>query len=167
MHADWDSANVEVVDLVLWNADRSAWSDEFLYGTYVKGSDLMRARKILTCGLEVELPDGGFIEDKEGSKYHKMRVARWRHGAKSLPEVALVPGGQVARVPDLALDGFIELKELSGSPVFIGHHWFSGQPLIELPKLACLDWSAAKDGPLVAYRWDGESELSNDKLMWN
>jgi hypothetical protein len=39
-------------------------------------------------------------------------------------------------------------------------------PAGQSPKLACLDWSAAKDGPLVAYRWDGESELRNDKLAW-
>jgi hypothetical protein len=30
-----------------------------------------------------------------------------------------------------------------------------------------LDWSAAHvDGKLVAYRWDGEAELNNDKLFW-
>ena len=50
--------------------------------------------------------------------------------------------------------------------MFIGHHWFSGQPVIESPKLACLDWSAAKDGPLVGYRWAGESQLRNDHLVW-
>ncbi len=32
-------------------------------------------------------------------------------------------------------------------------------------KVACLDWSAAKGGPLVAYRWDGESELADDRLV--
>jgi len=29
-----------------------------------------------------------------------------------------------------------------------------------------LDFGAAIEGPLVAYRWDGESVLSNDKLVW-
>jgi Nucleotidyl transferase AbiEii toxin, Type IV TA system len=58
------------------------------------------------------------------------------------------------------------ISAITGSPIFVGHHWFSGHPKIESPKLACLDWSAAKDGPLVAYQWDGESELTNDKLAW-
>ena len=52
-----------------------------------------------------------------------------------------------------------------GAPVFVGHYWFSGKPGVESSKLACLDWSAAKDGPLVAYQWDGEAELSSDKLV--
>jgi hypothetical protein len=58
------------------------------------------------------------------------------------------------------------IAKIEGSPIFVGHHWFSGHPVIESPKLACLDWSAAADGPLVAYRWDGEAELSNEKLVW-
>jgi hypothetical protein len=166
VHADWDDVHVKLLNTIFWNKDRSSWSDEFLYGTYVKDSALMHARKMLTCGLEIDLPEGGFIEDKEGHKHYEVRVARWRHYAKRLHEVALVPKGQEKNVPDLALEGFIELNEPAGAPVFIGHHWFSGQPLIESPKLACLDWSAAKDGPLVAYCWDGETELSNEKLMW-
>jgi len=27
------------------------------------------------------------------------------------------------------------------------------------PQVACVDYSAGKGGPLVAYRWDGESVL--------
>jgi hypothetical protein len=28
-----------------------------------------------------------------------------------------------------------------------------------------VDWSAAKDGPLVAYRWHGEAELRHEHLV--
>lgn len=58
------------------------------------------------------------------------------------------------------------LRAIEGAPVFVGHHWFSGHPAIETPKLAVLDWSVARGGRLVAYRWDGEETLSNDKLEW-
>ncbi len=166
VHGDWDDAHVATVNSVIWKSGDATWSDAFLHGSYVENSVLMRARKLLTCGLEVDLPDGGYIEDKEGHKHYEVRIARWRDWATRLHEVALVPRGQAQRVPDLGLDGLVELVAPTGSPVFIGHHWFTGQPLIESPKLACLDWSAATDGPLVAYRWDGESELSNEKLIW-
>lgn len=166
VHADWDCANVQVLERVLWNQDRSAWSDDFLAGTYVKNSELERIRKMLTCGLELKLPDGQYVEDKEGIKHDDLRIARWRYGAKRLNEVALVASSLNHRFDDIELKGVIELSEPKGSPIFIGHHWFSGQPLIESPKLACLDWSAAKDGPLVAYRWDGELELTNGNLVW-
>lgn len=166
VHADWSDAHVETVNSVLWNADKSRWSDEFLYGAYVESSELMRARKQLTCGLEHNLPEGQYIAGKAGHRHKDVRIARWRHGARRLKDVILVPHGLDHHIIDVDLAGLIDLEPISGSPVFIGHHWFSGHPVIESPKLACLDWSAAADGPLVAYRWDGESELSNDKLLW-
>ena len=51
-------------------------------------------------------------------------------------------------------------------PVIFGHYWFTGKPEVISPRFACVDYSAAKDGPLVAYRWDGEQELKSDKLTW-
>jgi hypothetical protein len=42
-----------------------------------------------------------------------------------------------------------------------------GEPAILAPNIACLDYSVAKPGgKLVAYRFDGEQTLSNDKLVW-
>jgi hypothetical protein len=34
------------------------------------------------------------------------------------------------------------------------------------PRFACLDYSVSRGGPLVAYRWDGETGLSSEKLVW-
>jgi hypothetical protein len=51
-------------------------------------------------------------------------------------------------------------------PVLFGHYWFTGTPEVISPRFACLDYSAARDGPLVAYRWDGEAELSSERLAW-
>ena len=50
-------------------------------------------------------------------------------------------------------------------PVFIGHYWLQGKPALQGSKIACVDYSAGKGGPLVAYRWDGESELSTKKFF--
>jgi hypothetical protein len=33
-------------------------------------------------------------------------------------------------------------------------------------KFACLDYSVAKGGPLVAYRFEGETELSSENFAW-
>jgi hypothetical protein len=33
-----------------------------------------------------------------------------------------------------------------------------------LPNLACLDYSAAHSGPMVAYRWDGETVITKEKF---
>ena len=48
---------------------------------------------------------------------------------------------------------------------FVGHYWLSGRPRAISPNVACLDYSAVKYGKLVAYRFDGEKQLS-DKFVW-
>lgn len=42
-------------------------------------------------------------------------------------------------------------------PVFFGHYWMQGAPVLQAEQMACVDYSAGKGGPLVAYRWSGES----------
>jgi hypothetical protein len=166
VHGTWNEVAAAQVGRVYWDQTGQRMSDEFLYGSYVKGSELMAARKLLTCGVEWDLPDGMFIQGKGGEQHGEVRIANWRHWAKRLPEVALVPEGNEGRVPDVPIPDHLPMDAIEGPPVFIGHHWFDGHPAIESPKLACLDWSAAKGGKLVGYRWDGEAELSNDKLVW-
>jgi hypothetical protein len=40
-----------------------------------------------------------------------------------------------------------------------------GTPRLQSPKEACLDWTAAKDGPQMAYRWDGEPEMDDRRFV--
>lgn len=48
-------------------------------------------------------------------------------------------------------------------PVFFGHYWLNGNPSLYRGNICCLDYSVAKDGVLVAYSFDGELKLDNDK----
>lgn len=41
-------------------------------------------------------------------------------------------------------------------PVFFGHYWLKGNPLLYRNNICCLDYSVAKNGNLVAYRFDDE-----------
>lgn len=164
-HACWDDGAVKALADAGWLPGQPL-DDAMLVATHEKGSDLERARKLLTSGAELALPDGRYIEDKEGHRHYEVRLANWRDWASALHEVALVPAGQEAQIHGLALPEGFSRTPTTGAPIFIGHHWFKGQPRIESGKLACLDWSAAAGGPLVAYRWDGEDTLSNEKLVW-
>ncbi len=52
-------------------------------------------------------------------------------------------------------------------PVLFGHYWLRAEQPSRLEhNVACVDFSVAKGGSLCAYRWDGESELSNDKFVF-
>jgi hypothetical protein len=51
-------------------------------------------------------------------------------------------------------------------PLFFGHYWFTGAPKALNWQIACVDYSAAKnDGPMVAYRWDGEHDLKDENFL--
>jgi hypothetical protein len=170
VHGCWDEAAVSTLVSAGWGPG-SVLSDSLLYevgrtANASRPSPALDARKLLTCGLELPLPEGRFILDKSGHKHYEVRIANWRELAREFHEVALVPAGQEELLQGMEWPADLVIAKIEGSPVFVGHHWFTGHPKIESTKLACLDWSAAKDGPLVAYRWDGEQELSNDKLVW-
>jgi hypothetical protein len=165
VHGCWDDEAVQTLKAAGWY-DGAVLSDELLHAAYRKDSPVKAARRVLTCGMEIPLPEGRFILDKTGHKHTEVRIASWRDWASELHEIALVPRGQEHQLKDMEWPSELVISAIEGAPVFVGHHWFTGHPVIESPKLACLDWSAARGGPLVAYRWDGESELSNDKLVW-
>ena len=170
VHGCWDEYAVATLKAGGWGPGKFL-NDELLAAIYQEDahgteSPMMSARKLLSCGLEIALPDGRAITDKAGNTHKELRIASWRHWAKELHQVALVPKGQEDLLHGMDWPAGLVISAIAGSPIFVGHHWFTGHPTIESPKLVCLDWSAAREGPLVAYRWDGESELSNDKLAW-
>jgi hypothetical protein len=96
-----------------------------------------------------------------------MRVRWWRNPQKctyadyyleSLPDLDPHPVDHAA-LPD----AFYYQDE---TPVFFGHYWLRGDPQLLKPHAACLDYSVAKGGRLVAYRWNGEQELVQEGLVW-
>ena len=165
VHGCWDQAAVDVLKDAGWYAGKHL-DDELLVKVANRKTAEKDARKLLLCGLEIPLAAGQFIQDKAGHRHTDVRIASWRHWGKTLGEVALLPKGQEDLLANLEWPAGLVLSAIEGTPVFVGHHWFSGHPAIESPKLACLDWSSAAGGPQVAYRWNGEEELRNDKLVW-
>jgi len=170
VHGCWDDESVATLNAGGWGQHTPLTHEVLLEICRLvekgKESTMMKARKLLTCGLELDLPEGRVILDKSDHPHKEIRIANWRDWAKQLHEVALIPAGQEEQLHGMEWPADLVISKIEGAPVFVGHHWFSGHPIIESPKLACLDWSAAKDGPLVAYRWDGEAELSNESLIW-
>lgn len=166
-HAWWDAESAALLDDPAHRDVSGRLTDEFLVESHRKGSALKRARKIVTTGYEHKLPSGHFVTDGEGNKHDNARLKMWKNGARHLREIAIVPGGDTSILPDLLIEQVMQggIQPVTGAPVFIGHYWFSGPVKLESNKVAVLDWSAAKNGPLVAYRWDGESDLKNEKLV--
>lgn len=163
VHAWWDEPARQVVQQAR-GGDAGLLTDELMLAMY-RDPELKAARKVLTCGVEWDLPEGIVIRDKEGHAHGDARLAVWRHWASNLRDIAIVPSGFEDAVPNIPIPAEHRLGEVQGAPILFGHHWFSGPVNLETPKVACVDWSAAKDGPLVAYRWDGEADLQHGHLV--
>ena len=73
------------------------------------------------------------------------------------------PGVDIPDLPIAALDRLPEPDR----PTFIGHYWFDPSEALTPAsrRVACVDYSVAKGGPLAAYRFDGEAELSANKFI--
>jgi len=155
VHAWWHQPYVDLI------ADRLAgqpMSDEFMAAAFRRGSAEWLAMEGLSKGLELKLPDGHSFVDHAGIERRDVRARWWMDQPRHYRDVAIV-GDQSHLVPEHPLPDDYAGRPVDDVPVFIGHYWMQGVPSLMSPKVACLDWSAAKDGPLVAYRWQGEDVL--------
>ena len=157
VHAWWHRPHVDLVASRM--PPGHALDGPFLHAAYANGSPEWRAMEGLTKGLEVRLPSGHSFVDHSGIERHHVRTRWWHQQPRNYRDVAIVGEGQQHRIPDHPLPEDYAGAPVDGPPVFIGHYWMSGEPGLQSPRVACLDYSAARDGPLVAYRWDGEENL--------
>jgi hypothetical protein len=163
VHAWWHNPHVELV----WDriAPGQPMDDQFLQAAYAKGSAEWDAMEGLTKGLEIPLPAGHSFVDHGGVERRHVRTRWWLGDARSFRDIALVGAAQDHRVPDLPVPTDFAPPPVTGAPVFVGHYWLTGTPAPQTPLVACLDYSAGKDGPLVAYRWDGERTLDAGRFV--
>jgi hypothetical protein len=163
VHAMWDETYLDDVichafgrdginnHQLCYALDKKAW----------KGGPhpLYHALDGLCKGREIDLPDGAHFTDHNGHVRKQARIKWWKHDAKFMHEVAIVEGAIPESLLWKPIPDDLLLAPVTGTPIFIGHYWMKGEPAILGPKVACVDYSAGKGGPLVAYRWNGESEL--------
>jgi len=123
------------------------------------GSQLFHCVETLLKGIEVELPDGHTFRDKDGHIRRSARVRWWLDEAATYQNGTFLAGHIACQLPEVALPRVVLPGHVGDSPVFLGHYWLSGDHLPLAPGVASVDYSVARNGPLVAYRWNGEREL--------
>jgi hypothetical protein len=164
VHACWDDELIKSVRPLL-SKDHTL-SKDFLIAANKNDGIELRTIETLLKGVERELPSGVSFLDTDGIERTNVRIRWWMNNATHLGELAF--GLHDENVKKLPV-GQNDLMGYSGDaePVFIGHYWLEGEPKLLTPNAACLDYSVAKkNGKLVAYRWDGEKILSEDKFVF-
>jgi len=161
VHACWHPAHIAILSPELRD-DRL--TEELITTGHRRGTAHYLALETLLKGPEIRLPDGYGFTDKDGHSRQEIRTRWWDDGCSSFRDAYIGPDG--VDIPDLPLAPDATLPP-PDRPVFIGHYWLDPEsglaPLA--PKVACVDYSVAKGGPMVAYRWDGESTLMPTKFV--
>ena len=163
VHACWQQSSIDALSGLL---DGARLDETTLVKASSEGSLEYEAIETLLKGYEVKLPTGVVFEDKDGYPRSLMRVRWWCRDAQTLGELALPFDIDIGDAGSLPAPSDMPLYESSAKPCFIGHYWLNGDPAPLTNNVACLDYSVAKRGKLVAYRWDGESELTQAKFTF-
>ncbi len=162
IHACWDDKHVEHIKTV---APNKLLTEELLVEASTKDTDTYNAIETLLKGVEVELLDGVSFKDKDRHERTAVRVQWWKSDASSLGDMALPFGIDIGDAAHCDIPEIIPTYTEDQPPCFIGHYWLTGEPAPLTNNVACLDYSVANGGKLVAYRWDGEAVLSKAKFM--
>lgn len=163
IHACWSPKHVDLLRPYL--RDGARLTVEGFEAANRKGSDAYVAVETLLKGAEVDLPAGHQFTDKDGHVRSAIRTRWWDGDLMTYRSAYIGPNG--IEMPDLPIPHMDRIPA-PDRPTFIGHYWLNpNEALAPLSsKVACVDYSVAKGGPLVAYRFDGEVELSAEKFAF-
>jgi hypothetical protein len=160
VHACWDQDHIKIL------SDKSSNNKlnvDLLHECFDKKTKAYESLEIILKGPEVSLPPELHFKDSYEKLRTEGRVCWWDMNRK----VVVPPKDIDPEVYQREMSKFTITPPLIDRPTFFGHYWESGTPQITNPKAACLDYSVAKKGGnLCCYRFDGEKELSSDKLVW-
>ncbi|MCR9293329.1 MAG: metallophosphoesterase [bacterium] len=168
VHACWDARSMEQISKSL--DQHGGTNSAFLADAMNKSHALYEAVEVVLKGKELGLPDGHSFLDKDGHSHNAIRT-RWFEkptlGAKYQDYVLQADPIDCDVMIASEVCDRIEPYPSDAPPCFAGHYWLrADQPERLSSKVACLDYSVAKDGYLCAYRWDGEQEIDNSKFVW-
>ncbi|MCF7675462.1 MAG: hypothetical protein K9N23_02795 [Akkermansiaceae bacterium] len=159
VHACWHPGHLARL------AGASLADDRFLATCADKCTPEAVAIDAVLKGIEVRLPDGHFFHDHTGTKRNQFR-ARWWEGPDAdvvCSNLVFPASDQIGGIPvDPAARRMFSPYPDDARPVFFGHYFKPANSPThpERHNVACLDHSAATGGPLIAYRWKGESSIN-------
>lgn len=167
VHACWDETHIQYLREKLTN-DRL--TDELLLHQYLKNSVFTEALEVTLKGKELPMPAGLSFKDKDGHSRTALRVKWWmspeqmsyrQYSVSTYDSLSdeMVPEALVRRNK-----AYAETEP----PVFFGHYWLPGNAATTVygKNVCCVDYSVAKAGKLVAYRWQGEQCLDHNNLHY-
>ena len=163
VHACWDKKNIELINSI---CPSNRLNKALLIEATTKGTPIFNAVEVLLKGFEYSLPLGINFNDKDGITRTDVRIQWWKSDADCLGDVVLPQGLDIGEAGAYPLPAGMPKYSANELPCFIGHYWLDGEPEPLAENVACVDYSVAKEGKLVAYRWNGEKKLVRENFAY-
>lgn len=163
IHACWNDECIDYLCQLM--PDEHTLTDELIVRSNRKGDPVLAAVETLCKGIEQKLPEGTVFQDEDGHVRDAIRI-RWWQPEDTYRKAALVSELGLEAIPNIPKLPDDRVSVYDGKTVFFGHYWLSESQIdVFSPIVACVDYSAVKGGPLVAYRWEGEPMLSQEHFV--
>ena len=165
VHADWDSGSIKYLRQRLF---QYKLTDELIEQSVIKDSELHHEIEISLKRKEIRLPKGDFFTDKDGTNRKNIRIKWWEDPTNTTyREISIEPLEDLEEtLVDLSTLKNTDYYKSDNIPVFFGHYWLKGNPVLYGNNICCLDYSVVKHGYLTAYRFDGERILDPSKFVF-
>ncbi|WHT38324.1 metallophosphoesterase [Myroides sp. mNGS23_01] len=165
IHACWDEDSVAYLKTRLLD---NCLTTDLLEEANTADTPLYNAVEIVLKGKEINLPNNQSFIDKDGIIRHSFRV-KWWEEPKKPHTLSTVSASVIKHFTDEAVDvQDVNFYTKEAKPVFFGHYWMkinpNRTPVILTSNTCCLDYSVAKNGHLVCYRYSGEQELNSKAI---
>lgn len=162
VHACWDQKDID------WLKDKNLYrmNKELLFSSHKEGSNEYKVINNILKGIEYIVPGEYAWQDKDGHYRTENRIKWWVDPQQSSYGQLLFDCPKpMAKIMNENINSISYSKD--APPVFFGHYWLEdAYPVVQAANVICLDYSIAKKGNLVAYRWNGEEQIDNRHFVF-
>ncbi len=161
VHAEWNQDKIDTIKAVL--SDNNEANDDFIIRSAQFGTKENGAIESLLKGSEATLPNGITFKDKDGHERFEGRL-RWWENTRKADRLFMVPDKVRSMLSGLNIsdESFTPYSD-NMPPVFFGHYWMTGKPVIQSENAVCVDYSVAKKGgKLCSYSFNSSDKVASD-----
>jgi len=166
VHACWSQRAIEVANSI-YSEGRIR---KKVFRTIFKDSDSEITQSVwrLTKGVSLKMPPDLRVKNNKGVTPRSIRVEWWEDPTgKNFQELSFESKYTLPSytVPKELLPKVYPYPE-DAPPLFIGHYCRGNGPTLIKPNICCVDSCVIGTGVLTAYRWNGETFLNTDNIIW-